>query len=67
MSNPIIKNNKRDTPNKIFLVLDLFLLSKLKTKQKVATTISSPVISNNLNPCAIFSPALVTCYLLNHN
>jgi len=60
MSNPIIKNSKRDTPNKIFLVLVLFLLSKLKTKQKVAKTISSPVISNKLNPCIIFSPALVT-------
>ena len=37
-------------PSKILLHLTVFLPSKLKTKQKAAKTINSPVISNTLNP-----------------
>ncbi|WP_294759726.1 hypothetical protein [uncultured Lactobacillus sp.] len=46
-------------PSKIFLHLTVFLLSKLKTKQKAAKTINSPVISNILNPRYISSPTFV--------
>ena len=45
--------------SKIFLHLTVFLLSKLKTKQKAAKTINSPVISNILNPLYISSPTFV--------
>ena len=41
-------NKVTDIPSSILLHLTVFVLSKTKTKQKVATTISKPVINNNL-------------------
>ena len=41
-------NKANDIPSSILLHLTVFVLSKAKTKQKVATTISKPVINNNL-------------------
>ena len=52
-------NKANDIPSSILLHLTVFLLSKLKTKQKAAKTINSPVISNILNPRYISSPTFV--------